>query len=68
MGKKKLSLRDKFAMAAMNSILLNTAIADKKLAFLQRKYWFEQYGNITEFEAVAKESYLMADAMIKERM
>ncbi|MER1962332.1 hypothetical protein KC821_14645 [Proteus vulgaris] len=47
------SLRDKFAMAAMNGILSNHCMID----------------NVTEQSVVwvAKESYLMADAMLKAR-
>ncbi|HBC6355093.1 MAG: hypothetical protein ACTH3P_06805 [Proteus vulgaris] len=47
------SLRDQFAMAAMNGILSNHCMID----------------NVTEQSVVwvAKESYLMADAMLKAR-
>ncbi|NBL88863.1 hypothetical protein [Proteus sp. G2673] len=47
------SLRDEFAMAAMNGILSNHCMID----------------NVTEQSVVwvAKESYLMADAMLKAR-
>ena len=47
------SLRDKFAMAAMNGILSKHCMID----------------NVTEQSVVwvAKESYLMADAMLKAR-
>ena len=61
------SLRDEIAISAMNALLGNLAIADKELAIKQRQYWVEQYGDITEAEAVAKEAYLMADAMMKAR-
>lgn len=48
-----LTLRDQFAMAAMNGILSNHCMID----------------NVTEQSAawVAKESYLMADAMLNAR-
>ena len=62
-----LKLRDYFASKALIGLLGNLAIADPKLAIMQREYWLKTYGDVTEVEAIAKESYLMADAMLKER-
>lgn len=66
-GKDFVTLRDDFAGKAMVGILGNLAIADKFLAVKQREYWIEQYGNIPESDCVARESYVMADAMLKAR-
>jgi hypothetical protein len=56
------------AMLAMQSLIHNMAIADPKLAIMQREYYVRQYGeDVTEFEAIAKESYVMANEMLKER-
>lgn len=62
-----MTLRDWFAGQAMVGILGNLAIADKRLAIMQREYFLEQYGNVKECDAVAMESYKMADAMLKAR-
>jgi hypothetical protein len=65
---KEESLLDKIAMRAMQSLIHNMAIADPKLAIMQREYYVRQYGeDVTEFEAIAKESYVMANEMLKER-
>lgn len=64
----KLKLLDYFAAKAMIGLLGNLAIADKELAIKQREYWVEMYGgDIKEVDAIAKESYLIAKAMLKER-
>lgn len=62
-----MTLRDWCAGQAMVGILGNLAIADKRLAIMQREYFLEQYGNVKECDAVAMESYKMADAMLKAR-
>jgi hypothetical protein len=73
MKKKEVRLKhDSFlhevAMLAMQSLIHNMAIADPKLAIMQREYYVRQYGeDVTEFEAIAKESYAMANEMVKER-
>jgi hypothetical protein len=59
-------LMDEIAMRAMQSLIHNMAIADPKLAIMQREYYVRQYGeDVTEFEAIAKESYAMAAEMLK---
>lgn len=60
-----LSKREVFAMAAMQGILGNLAIADKGLAEMQRQYYVKEYPGKTEFEVVALESVKMADSLLK---
>ncbi len=58
---------DMFAAAALQGLLGNLAIANEKLAIMQREYWIKNYGDITENEAIAKDVVGVVDAMMVER-
>ena len=62
------TLRDNFAGLAMQGLLGNLSIQDKILAIKQRQYWSEEYPDKTESECIAIESFLIADAMLKQRL
>jgi hypothetical protein len=64
----KETLRDKLAMSAMHT---NVTVWNSQLRDDQRKFWEDaltnEFGNIPIEEALAKDSYKMADIMLKAR-
>ena len=63
-----IGLKDYFAAKAMQGLLANLAVESKEMASLQRKYWINKYGgDAKEGECIAKEAYLVAEYMMKEK-